>query len=151
MNIEEILDALDELIDSSWSLPLSGGKCVVDAEKVRDYIDDIRLNLPSEIKQAKNIVADRNDILSQAHKESEMIINKAEERAKALVANEEIVKQATAKANEILSHASQKSKEMRRATTEFADNLLRQTEESLINAMTDVKTTRQSLKNQKMG
>jgi hypothetical protein len=44
MNIEEILDMLDDLIDKAWGLPLTGGRCVVDAEKVRDLIDDIRLN-----------------------------------------------------------------------------------------------------------
>ena len=57
MNIEEILDLLDELLDRSWNLPLSGGRCVVDAEKVRDLLDDVRLNMPTEIKQAKAIVA----------------------------------------------------------------------------------------------
>lgn len=50
MNIDEILDVIDELLDRSWSLPLSGGRCVVDADKVRDLIDDIRLNIPAEIK-----------------------------------------------------------------------------------------------------
>ena len=53
MNIEEILDMLDELLDRAWNLPLSGGRCVIDAEKVREMVDDIRLNLPDEIKQAK--------------------------------------------------------------------------------------------------
>ena len=42
MNIDEILDVIDELLDRAWSLPLSGGRCVVDADKVRDLIDDIR-------------------------------------------------------------------------------------------------------------
>ena len=36
MNIEEILDMLDELLDRSWTLPLSGGRCVNGAEKVRE-------------------------------------------------------------------------------------------------------------------
>lgn len=53
MNIDEVLDMLDELLDRAWNLPLSGGRCVIDAEKVREMVDDIRLNLPDEIKQAK--------------------------------------------------------------------------------------------------
>ena len=44
MSIEEILDQLDELIDRAWSLPLTGGRCVVDADKVRELLDDVRLN-----------------------------------------------------------------------------------------------------------
>ena len=39
MSIEEILDQLDELIDRAWSLPLTGGRCVVDADKVRELLD----------------------------------------------------------------------------------------------------------------
>ena len=56
MNIEEILDVLDEVLDRAWNLPLTGGRCVVDADKVRDMIDEVRLNLAGEIKQAKAIV-----------------------------------------------------------------------------------------------
>lgn len=74
MNIEEILDMLDELLDRAWNLPLSGGRCVIDAEKVREMVDDIRLNLPDEIKQAKAIVKDRTEILSSAKSEAEAIV-----------------------------------------------------------------------------
>ena len=43
MTIETILDNIDEILEKSWGVPLSGGKCVVDAEKVRDLIDEVRL------------------------------------------------------------------------------------------------------------
>ena len=69
MPIEEILDQLDELIDRSWSLPLTGGRCVVDADKVRELLDDVRLNLPTEIRQAQSIVADRTAIVEEAKKD----------------------------------------------------------------------------------
>lgn len=146
MNIEEILDMMDELIDKAWGLPLTGGRCVVDAEKVRDLIDDIRLNLPTEIKQAKSIVADRGEIISVARREAASIVQKAEDRAKSLVAQEEIVKQAQQKAAEILSYAQSKSKEMRQAAQEYSDNMLRETEEMLARSAGDVKATRQKLR-----
>ena len=63
MNIDEILNMIDDMLEEAWSLPFSGGRCVVDAQKVKECIEDIRLNLPGEIKQAKMIVADRNDII----------------------------------------------------------------------------------------
>ena len=74
MPIEEILDQLDELIDRSWSLPLTGGRCVVDADKVRELLDDVRLNLPTEIRQAQSIVADRTAIVEEAKKEVGMVV-----------------------------------------------------------------------------
>ena len=122
MNIDEILDVIDELLDRSWSLPLSGGRCVVDADKVRDLIDDIRLNIPAEIKQAKAIVSDRTDIIENAKKEAEQIVRKAEDRARTLIAQEEVSKAAQAKASEILSQAQLKSREIRQAAQEFSDN-----------------------------
>ena len=148
MNIEEILDTLDELLDKAWGLPLSGGRCVVDAERVRELLDDIRLTLPTEIRQAKAIVADRAEILASAKRESDTIIHRAEERAKLLVSEQEIVKQSQEKAAEILSSAQSKAKEMRTAANEFADNLLKTTEQALSDSLSDVRNTRQAL-NQK--
>lgn len=146
MNIDDILDAMDEMLDRAWNLPLTGGRCVVDAEKVRDLIDDIRLNMPAEIKQAKQIVADRTDIISVAKKEAEDIVRKAEEHAKALVEQEKITKQAQARATEILTQAQMKSREMRQASQEFAETMLKSTEEALSKALGDVRSTRQALK-----
>ena len=147
MNIDEILDNIEELLDRSWSLPLSGGRCVVDADKVRDLVDDIRLNLPSEIKQAKGIVADRSEIIDSAKREAEQIVRKAEDRARALVSEEEVVKAAQAKATELLSQAQMKSREIRQAAQEFSDNCLLKTEEALMKSLTEVKATRQAFRN----
>ena len=80
MNIEEILNEIDDMLEEAWSLPFSNGKCVVDAQRVKDYIEDIRLNLPGEIKQAKLIVTDRSDIISSAERQAEATLRKAEER-----------------------------------------------------------------------
>ena len=145
MNIEEILDTLDELLDKSWGLPLSGGRCVVDAERVRELLDDIRLNMPTEIRQAKAIVADRAEIIAIAKREAETIIHRAEERAKTLVSEQEIVKQSQEKAADIIANAQSKSNEMRYAASEFADSLLKSTEQSLSDSLANVKTTRQAL------
>mgnify|MGYP002605596733 CR=1 FL=1 len=98
MNIDEILNMIDDMLEEAWSLPFSGGRCVVDAQKVKECIEDIRLNLPGEIKQAKMIVADRNDIIKSAERQAESALRKAEERARMLIAQEEIVKQAQEKA-----------------------------------------------------
>lgn len=146
MNIDEILDLLDELLDKAWSLPLTGGRCVVDADKVRELIDDIRLNLPTEIKQARAIVADRGEIIASARREGDSLVRRAEDRARVLVANEAIAKQAEERAKEILGTAQQNSRQMKQAAQEFADNLLRETEETLLKATQEVKSTRSALR-----
>lgn len=145
MNMEDILNALEDMLEEAWSIPLSGNKCVVDAEKVKRYLQDLRLNLPNEIKQAKMIVGDRNSIIEQAEKQAESTLRKAEERARALVAQEEIVKQAQEKAKEILTQAQSMSKELRRAANEFSDTSLKEAEDALAQALKNVHETRVEL------
>ena len=146
MNIEEYLDTLDSLLDDSWSIPLSGGKIAVDQAKAREIIEDIRLHMPNEIRQAKAIVADRSSIITTAKNEAEHIIHTAEERAAAMIAQEEIHKQAVAHANEIMNQAQEKSREMRRAATEFAETVLKNSEESVAASLNEIKQARTALR-----
>lgn len=149
MNLDDVMEMMDDLLDKSLGVPLSGGKCIVDAEKMRDLINDMRINLPSEIKQAKLIVADRKIILSDAKKEADAIIKRAEDKAKLLVANEEVVKQAQARATEMMSQSQSRAKELRYATNEYIDNMLTQAEEVLVKDLADIKRTKQVLKSSK--
>ena len=142
MNISEILDTLDDMLDKAWGLPLSGGKCVVDVERLRDLIGDVRLNMPVEIKQAKMIVADRKQIVDDAKREAEIIIQKAEERAKAIVDHDELVKQAQIRANEINTQAQVQSRELKRATNDFVDQSLQEIEALLAKNVQEIKSAR---------
>lgn len=146
MSIDELLDQIDEMIDKAWGLPLSGGKCVVEADRLRDIVDDIRGNMPGEIRQARAIVNDRADIIATAKKEGEDIIRAAEERARALVTQEEIVKQAQQKAQELLLQTQQKCREMRKGSQEFAEDVLKRTEDTLTRYTAELHQTRQSLR-----
>lgn len=146
MNVDELLDLLDETMEESTNLPFTGGKRMVDVDKVRDIIDDVRLNMPAEIKQAKAIVNDRAEIVAGARREAEGIIKKAEDRARALIDQQEIVRQAQQKAAEILSAAQQQSREMRTTITDYCENMLRQTEETLARSAAEVKNVRGALR-----
>lgn len=148
MAIDEVLDQLDELIDRSWSLPLTGGRCVVDADKVRELLDEIRLNMPTEIRQAQSIVADRTEIVEEAHKEAEQIIARAEKRAASLVEEQEIVRQSKNKAQEIAQAAQQQSFEMRQSAKEFVDGILQKAESSLQTDLNEIKATRAAFRQQ---
>ena len=146
MNVEELLDQIDDMLEKGWSLP--GGRRVIDVDKLRVVIDDIRLNMPTEIKQAKSIVADRADIITTAKREAEGIVRSAEERARAIVAQEEITRMAQAKAHEIIVQAQGKSREMRKAAQDFVDDIMRRADESVTQNLSDIRKTRASLKQQ---
>lgn len=149
MNIEEILEQLDDMLDTAWAMPLSGGKVVVDGDRVRDLLDAIRANLPSEIRQARAIVKDRADIVDTAKKEAEGIIRNAEERRNQILSHEEIVVQAQEKANEIHIQTQKRAREMRRSAQEYTDDLLRRTEEILTQQVAQVRQARVSLRGNK--
>lgn len=146
MNIDDLLDLMDETIEDAFTVPLTG-KRMVDADRLRDIIDDIRLNMPGEIRQARGIVQDRNDILENAKKEAEKIITKAEEQQKILISDTEVVKISKEKAVEIISNAKKESKEITRNTTSYCDKILRQTEEQMSKTCDEVHRLRVSIKN----
>ena len=144
MTIDELLEQLDEILDSGIKIP--GKKTLVDIDKLRAVVDEIRLNIPAEIKQAKGIVADRSDIINNAKREADGIIRNAEERAKAMTAQEEIVKRSQAMAAEIIANAQTKSREMRKAAQDFVDDIMRRADEGLTANLGEVRKTRAALK-----
>lgn len=146
MTLDELLEQFDEALDSGVKIP--GKKTIVDAERLRAVVDDIRLNIPGEIKQARGIVADRAEIITTAKREADDIIKSAEERAKAIVAQEHIVKLAQEKAQEIIASAQSKSREMRKAAQDFVDDIMRRTDEGLTANLGEVRKTRAALKQQ---
>lgn len=146
MNMDDLIEQLDETLDGGFKMP--GKRVVVDVEKVRAIVDDMRMTMPSEIKQAKGIVANRADIINDAKREADNILRTAEERANAMVAQEEITKLARAKAGEILAAAQKKSREMRKAAQDFVDDLMARSDEQLSANLAEIKKTRAALRQQ---
>lgn len=147
MKVDELILQLQDIIGEAKSMPFSGGKVMVSSDEVYDIIDQIQDAMPAEVRQAKNIVADRKQILAEANRESENIIRAAEERKKAMLNQNELVREAQAKAKEILDDAKQKSAEIRKAANVYVDSIMKRTEESLTTQLGEVKKTRANLLN----
>ena len=146
MNVNELLDTIEDTLEESTSMPLSGGKRLVDVEKVRDYLDDIRANLPGELRQAQQIVNDRAQIVGTANAQAQAIVKKAEERARILVSDAEIVKAAQQRAAEITAAAQSESRTLRQTVTDYCDNMLKTTEEAMMENAAQVKSVRANLR-----
>lgn len=151
MNIEQILELMDELLDSSSTVPFSNKK-MVDAEQMHEYIDSIRLNIPTEIKKAKDVTRDRKNIMAETQKEADEIIKRAEERAKVLISEQEILKQAAeyAKAQvqqandqaaDIIAQAQEKEKAIRGALAANLNKTLTEAQQVLAKNLKDVNST----------
>ncbi len=143
-NIEEIISALYEMVQDAWSLPLGAEKCVLERDKVLDLLDEISNQLPGELKQAKTIVESRNEVITNAKREAESILKQAEQRAQQLMSKEEVYLLAEKEAEDMIAKAQAKIKELKQATNEYVDDALRRTEDSIVNALNDVKATRSS-------
>ena len=146
MNLEDFIDQLDDLVDSSTSFP--GGRKIINIDNIRTVIDNLRLNMPQEIKQARGIVADRGDIINTAKREADVIVRTAEERAKAMVSQEEITRQAQERAAEILSTSQKRAQDMRRAAQEFVEDFMRRADEGLTTNLSEFRRVRSELKQQ---
>ena len=146
MDFEEILNALEDLVENSWTLPMSGGRTVVDSAQILEFVKEMRLNLPEEIKRSKKIIKEQDDIIARARIESEGIISAVQVQAKRLVSQEEIYKSAQIKANEIVANAQSAAKELRAASVEYCDNVLKKAEETLKKGYESISETRKNIK-----
>ncbi len=146
MDFEEILNALEDLVENSWTLPMSGGRTVVDSAQILEFVKEMRLNLPDEIKRSKRIIKERDEIISRARTESEGIVTAAHVQAKHLVSQEEVYKSAQIKASEIVANAQNAAKELRAATVDYCDNVLKKTEETLKRGYDSISETRKNIR-----
>ena len=147
MKVDDLILQLQDVINDAKSMPFSGGKVMVSSDEIYDIIDQIQDAMPAEVRKAKNIVADRKQILAEANRESENIIRAAEERKKAMLNQNELVREAQAKAKEIVDDAKQKSAEIRKAANVYVDSIIRRTEESISTQLDEIKKTRANILN----
>ncbi|NLU52304.1 MAG: ATPase [Clostridiaceae bacterium] len=146
MEILELLDQIEDIIESAVSVPLSGGRCLVDRGAILDLIQEIRIKLPDDLKTARRIAEERQRYLTEAQQEAENIIKNAESRIAALVDENEITKKAYEQAEIIISNAKKNAREIRLGTREYADGILSKVEEILEDTLDVIKVNRQELK-----
>lgn len=142
MSIDEILEEMDELLDKASSMPFASHKKVIDGERMRELINDIRLNMPHELKEAKKIEFDCQRILNEAKLNGEAIIRKAEERAAQIVSREAIVTEAKKKAVDMLTKAQAASKNLQKNAVESVAKMLNDTENHYARNLQSIKTVK---------
>lgn len=141
-HIEDILNALYDLVQDARAVPLAADKCILERDKVLDMLDEVNAQLPAELKQARTIVENRNDLISQARGEAETIINKANAEAERLISQEAIYEEAKRRSQEHIAQTKQQIAELRRVSNEYMDDALRRTEEAISQSLGEVQNTR---------
>lgn len=145
MEIFTLLERLEEILESGTKVPFSS-KVMVDVEELREVLEDIRLKLPDELKQAKWVKEERQRIMSDAEAQAENLMKEAENKIISMVDEHVITKQALDQKEEILESANKLSQEIRIGTKEYADSVLGKVEEVLRETMQIVHENRKELK-----
>ena len=151
--VEELLDMLFEMIDEAKNAAFTSDKCIIERDKALDLLDDLSAQLPSELKQARTIVASRDELIAQARGEAKNVIAAAQDEAAKLVEKEVIYQQTVQKCQEMARANMAECEERTRKTEEtmaqikaasfgYVDNSLRQTEETILKALGEVRDTR---------
>ena len=105
-------------------------------------LDEIIAQLPGELKQSRTIVESRNELISQARREAEMIIRQAQEQAKQMVTKEAIYVEAKKRAEEVAEQTQARIAALKKAGNEYMDNALRETENVIAQSLKNVQETR---------
>ena len=93
MDVLVLIDKLDDLVHNAKPVPLTD-QVRLDKEEIYDILDQMRATIPEEIKQARWIVKERQEMLAEAKREAERILREARERQDRLISDEEVTKQA---------------------------------------------------------
>ena len=137
-SIEELLDLLYIEIEEAKNAPLSNDRCVVDRDRVLDMIDDVKAEMPVEIKRAKDIVAQRNDYMADAKQKADRLRQEAEDYAKELLNKDAITRGAEQKAADMIAEAEVQCQQLKEAASEYCEETLRRMEEAVADAYDEV-------------
>jgi len=130
MDILELVDRLESLVNEGWHVPLSA-RTAIDESAFFDIIDQMRVSIPHGVKQASELLQDRDSILATATRDAEHIVEEARERAAGLLGDHEIIAAARAEAGSIKAQAEREAQGIRKGADDYAIGVLGELESRL--------------------
>ena len=106
MDVVENLEAAIAAVEEARSVPLSAS-CVINRSELLQLLDKIKVSFPNDLARAISIQRDKENILEDAHKQADAIIEQAREEVARLVEQTTIVSSARKEANLSLIHISE--------------------------------------------
>jgi len=144
MDIMALIDRIEEIVDNAKGVPFTNNK-MVEPDAVYEIIDEIRAQFPDELKQARWIVKERQEMLEEAEKEANRILEEARERAQAIASEQEVVRLAEQQAADMIDKARAQEREIRLGAEDYADEMLANLEVNLGKLLTAVQRGRDRL------
>lgn len=140
--IEQLIDEIEEYIDSCKYQAFSNTKIIVDKDEIDDLLKELRQKTPDEIKRYQKIISNKEAILNDARSKAQALIDDATEKTTELINEQEIMQQAYAQANEVIKLATNQAQEIvdnatleanaiRDSMMQYADEIMAQLEAML--------------------
>ncbi len=130
MDILHLVDRLEELFNESKPIPLTHS-VVVDEDRMLEIIDQMRISIPDEVKNAQQIIAQRDRVLAQAQEEANRTVKLAKNKGDDIVARDAIVEAAQVRADQLLTQARAEAEVIRGDADDYIIESLRALEAEL--------------------
>jgi cell division septum initiation protein DivIVA len=130
LDILYLLDQLEEVLGGGSRLPLTS-RTLVDEQEILDILDQIRVSIPDELKAARRLTQERDQILADAQAEADRILQAADLEAADRVAEHGLVRAAEGRAADIEERAQRKAADIRRDADAYAYRVLQKLREQI--------------------
>src|ERR1700716_3281769 len=130
IKVDELLDHFEQLVHNARHVPLSN-QVMINEDEAMELVDQIRFNLPDEIKQANWTVSEQQRIITEAHGEAARIMSRANERAEETSSDHEVLRRAERQATQLVKEAQTKSDRIVQEAESYALEQLKQLEAHL--------------------
>ena len=121
--IEQIIEEIEEYVDSCKYQPLSTTKIVVNKEEIEELLRELRLKTPDEIKRYQKFISNKDAILEDAQAKADALIADAQAKAQEMVTQHEIMQKAYAQANETINAAKRQAQDILDSATQEANSI----------------------------
>jgi len=130
LDILYLLDQLEEVLGAGSHLPLTS-RTLVDEQEIQDILDEIRVSIPDELKAARRLTDERDQVIADAHAEADRILAAAEVEAAERVAEHGVVRSAENRAADLEDRAMRQAAEIRREADAYAYRVLQKLREQI--------------------
>ncbi len=138
MDIQFLVERLEAMVVNARKMPLTS-QIILEQAAILDLIDQLRVAIPEEVKQARRVNQETDRMLAKAREEAEQIIGAAQEQAALLLQDQSILRQAEMKAQELIDQAQGKSDETMSGADQYASDVLVRLESDLVKTLSIIK------------
>lgn len=141
------LDRIEDIVayvEAAKAIPMSRN-CKVDRAEMIGLLEELRGELPGELRRADAMLAERDKIIEAGEKEAERIIAEAEDEHARLVSAHEVVVSAEREGHRVVSEARNEAQRLRDEVDEYVDTTLANFEQFLQRALAGVERGRDKM------